>query len=56
MAIMSRVCKPRIDFRVFVHSFSIIVEYDIQLNLSTTATLGTEESGRRKEVAVIERF
>ena len=46
----------RIDFRVFVHSFSIIVEYDIQLNLSKTASLGTEESGRRKEVAVVERF
>ena len=27
-----------------------------QLNLSTTATLGTEESSRRKEVVVVERF
>ena len=26
------------------------------LNLSTTVTLGTEESGRCKEVAIIERF
>ena len=29
---------------------------EILLNLSTTATLGTEESGHRKEVAVVERF
>ena len=28
---------------------------DIQLNLSTTATLGTEESGRCGEVAVMGR-
>ena len=30
--------------------------YHIQLNLSTTATLGTEESDHCKEVAVVERF
>ena len=28
----------------------------VQLNLSTMATVGTEESGRCKEVAVLERF
>ena len=28
----------------------------IQLNLSTTATFGTEESGCCKEVTVVERF
>ena len=28
----------------------------IQLNLSTTATFGTEESGHCKEVAIVERF
>ena len=28
----------------------------MQLNLSTTTTLGTEESGRCKKVAVVERF
>ena len=28
----------------------------IQLNLSKTATLGTEQSDRCKEVAVVERF
>ena len=28
----------------------------LQLNLSTMATLGTEESGRYNEVAVVERF
>ena len=29
---------------------------DIQLNLSTKATLGTEESSHCKEVAVVERW
>ena len=29
---------------------------NIQLNLSTTATMETEESDRCKEVAVVERF
>ena len=33
----------------------IVVFTDIQLNLSTTATLGTEESGRCGEVAVMGR-
>ena len=28
----------------------------IQLNLSTTATLGTEKNDRRREVAVVEKF
>ena len=28
----------------------------VQLNLSTTATLGTEESGHCREVAVVERL
>ena len=28
----------------------------VQLNLSTTATLGTEESGLCREVAVVERL
>ena len=28
----------------------------IQLNLSSTATFGTEESGHCKEVAIVERF
>jgi len=28
----------------------------IQLNLSITATLGAEKTGRRREVAVVERF
>ena len=28
----------------------------VQLNLSAMATVGTEESGRCKEVAVLERF
>ena len=31
-------------------------DLELQLNLSTTATLGTEESGHCKEVAVIERW
>ena len=28
----------------------------MQLNLSTTATLGTEKNDRRREVAVVEKF
>ena len=32
------------------------VWWPIQLSLSTTATLGTEESGRCREVAAVERF
>ena len=28
----------------------------LQLNLSATVTLGTEESGHCKEVAIVERF
>ena len=28
----------------------------MQLNLSTTATLGTEKNDRRREMAVVEKF
>ena len=36
--------------------FIVIIIISIQLNLSTMATLGTEESGRCGEVAVMGRW
>ena len=43
-----------ITMTVFLISY--FISLSLQLNLSTTATLGTEERGHCKEVAIVERL
>ena len=43
-------------FFINQHGLSKLLLTSIQLNLSTVATFGTEESGRCGKVAVVERF
>ena len=54
-------CLLHIMKEPLVHDYndcilSYFVWLDLQLNLSTTATLETEESGHCKEVAIVERL
>ena len=54
-------CLLHIMKEPLVHDYndcilSYFVLLDLQLNLSTMATLGTEGSGHCKEVAIAERF
>ena len=58
------IAKKLLSLKALSHSLDVpqklllypVADAYVQLNLSTTATLGAEESGHCKEVAVVERF